>query len=89
MKIMGVAPLTAPEIKWVKEFQALMKKCPTKRLGAYTTGDASLSLYDKPMFETYRENASRDNRDDVIIHDELGTVLANIVMPFQVDGVCG
>jgi hypothetical protein len=84
-----VEPLTAEEKKWLKQFQAIMKRCPSKRLGAFTIGDADLSIYDKAVFDDYRANKRSEDQDDVHIHRELGTVLASIAMPFQVDGVCG
>lgn len=86
---MDVEPLTPAEQKWLKQFQALMNKCPSKRLGAFTTGDPYLSIYDKPVFDGYREEVGNEDRDDVEIHHQLGTVLATVTMPFQVDGVAG
>jgi len=69
-----------------------MRACPTKRLGAYTVGDADITIYDKPEFDKYRKNLEkrvRDMPDDVAIHAEIGSVLDIVHMPFQVDGVCG
>lgn len=86
---MPVKKLTAAEAKWVQKVQALMAECPSKRLGAYTIGDAEIRLYDKPVFDAHRNANPRDDRDDVIIHQEIGTVLATIDTPFQVDGVAG
>lgn len=89
---MPVKKFTKAESEWVAKFQALMAACPSKRLGAYTTGDTSLAIYDKPVFDQYREDLEKKVRnmpDDVIIHDDIGTVLGTIEMPFQVDGVAG
>lgn len=91
-----VEPLTAEEKKWLKQFQSLMNRCPSRRLGAFTIGDPDLTIYDKEVFDDYRfnlescaKNQHSADRDDVEIHHELGTVLAHITMPFPVDGVCG
>lgn len=86
---MKVKKLTPAEAKWLKDFQALMDTCPSKRLAAYTVGDPDLVIYDKPVFDAYRNANSRDDRDDVVLHDELRTKLGRISMPFLVDGVCG
>lgn len=87
---MAVKPLTPAEKKWVNQLQEVLNLCPTKRLGAFIIGDHDLSIYDKPFFDAYRKTMHfRDERDDVNIHHELGTVLVRINMPFQVDGVSG
>jgi hypothetical protein len=86
-----VKPLTAAETKWLDKLQALLDKCPSERLGAFTIGDPSLSIYDKTYFDDFRNSQeySRDEPDDVYVHEKLGTVLYYLDMPFQVDGVCG
>lgn len=88
---MDVTPLSTAERQWLKKLQTLLRACPSTRLGAYTTGDASLAIYDKPVFDAFRETlvGRGQDRDDVEMHDELGTVLTYITMPFQVDGVSG
>lgn len=90
---MSIKKLTKAEQSWITQFQALMAECPSKRLGAYTTGDADIAIYDKPAFDAYRKEleakAGRNVPDDVNIHEEIGSVLAVIQMPFQVDGVAG
>lgn len=86
---MAVKKLTAAEAKWIGELQAVFNKCPSKRFGAYTIGDSELKIYDKPVFDAYRNANPRDGRDDVLIHYEIGTVLDTIDTPFQVDGVAG
>jgi hypothetical protein len=87
--MMKVKKLTKAESDWLAEFQRLMDRCPSKRLGCYTIGDADIRIYDKPVFDAYRHANPRDMRDDVLIHGDIGTVLGNIDMPFQVDGVAG
>lgn len=84
-----VKPLTKVEKKWLAELQTVLDKCPSKRLGAYTTGDAVLSIYDKPVFDRYRDANPRDERDDVWVHQDIGTKLCVIDTPFQIDGVAG
>ena len=85
-----VKPLTAAETKWLDKFQDLMNKCPSERLGAFTTGDPYLSIYDKVYFDAFRESEGfYTEQDDVHVHESLSTVLYVVDMPFQVDGICG
>lgn len=87
-----VKPLTASERAWVDALRKLMNSCPSKRLGAYTTGDANITFFDKPVFDAGRRELERQQRDlpeDVQIHESLGTVLESVSLPFQLEGVAG
>lgn len=89
---MAIKKFSKAELEWFKKFQELMAACPSKRLGAYTTGDEYLAIYDKPAFDEYRkdlETKVRNMPDDVIMHSDIGSVLGTITMPFRVDGVSG
>nr|WP_250808609.1 hypothetical protein [Neorhizobium tomejilense] len=56
--------LTKEEKKWLADFKALMKACPSKRLGFYTIGDRDLTVYDytkeKKISEFMDKNGSLD-----------------------------
>jgi hypothetical protein len=41
-----MARLTKKEQAWLDELQEVLDRCPSKRLGFYTIGDAALSVYD-------------------------------------------
>lgn len=41
-----MATLTKAEAKWIKDMQALIDKCPSKRIGFYTIGDSDISAFD-------------------------------------------
>jgi len=85
---MAVKKLTKAESDWLAKFKSLMTECPSRRLGAYTTGDAQIAIYDKPAFDSYRIELEAKTRN-MAIHDRIGSVLDTVVMPFQVDGVAG
>jgi hypothetical protein len=81
-----MAELTKEELKWVKQLNTLLKKCPSKRLGFYTTGDDIVGLYDA------------DYQDEIdAAHDDLVCGLnitghgfsESINFPSAVNGVCG
>lgn len=89
---MVIKKLTKAESDWLKKFKDLMAECPSVRFGAYTVGDADITIYDKPAFDSYRielEAKTRNMPDDVEIHERIGSVLDTVIMPFQVDGVAG
>jgi hypothetical protein len=82
--------LTPAESKWLKQLQKVFDSCPSKRLGAYTTGDAMITIYDKTVFDAYNDTKSKlDQREETAIHANLGTVVTRIKTPFQIDGISG
>jgi len=48
---MSADPLTKVEARWLAQLEKLLLACPSKRLGAYTVGDPTLNIYDKPAME--------------------------------------
>ncbi|CAI0730845.1 Uncharacterised protein [Serratia plymuthica] len=42
-----MAKLTKAEKKWLDEFQEVLNRCPSKRLGFYTIGDYQVVVYDR------------------------------------------
>lgn len=48
-----MSKLTKAERAWLADVQAVVNRCPSKRLGFYTIGDPSVTLWD------------RDKTDDV------------------------
>jgi hypothetical protein len=52
-------PLTKAERAWLDEFQALMNRCPSKRIGFFTIGDPVLCLHDAT-----REDEIGEERDE-------------------------
>lgn len=41
-----MAKLTKAEKKWLEEFQEVLNRCPSNRLGFYTVGDAFIGVID-------------------------------------------
>lgn len=39
--------LTKDEATWIRRTQKVLNACPSDRLGFYTIGDASISIYDR------------------------------------------
>lgn len=81
-----MAELTKEEKKWVKQMNALLKKCPSKRIGFYTIGDEDIGIYDKSY-----QNEINAAHDDLV--PALGITghgfSERIYFPDAVQGVCG
>ena len=41
--------LTPEERDWIDRMQTLLDQCPSERLGFYTTGDHSVTIFDKKV----------------------------------------
>lgn len=81
-----MAELTAAEKKWIKQVNALVAKCPSKRLGFYTIGDNYIGLYDRVEL-----NKLPDEGGDLvlIIQREGINFDDHLYFPENVEGVCG
>jgi len=80
--------LTAVELKWIDDMRKAFQKCPSKRLGCYTIGDADLSFFNKEEFDR-RIDEIQETDDLAIDLTRLG--IESVVIPtvIQVQGVCG
>lgn len=54
-----MSKLTKQEREWLNEVQAVLNKCPSYRLGFYTTGDSSVTVFDDN--KAYEINSYVDN----------------------------
>ncbi|UUZ66357.1 hypothetical protein LP417_35700 (plasmid) [Polaromonas sp. P1-6] len=75
--------------KWIQELEKLLNSCPSKRLGAYTVGDAALMLYDKDVSDAWCVENPRKVLDAFAQHAAAGSHLATITAGFQIDGCAG
>lgn len=83
-----MAELTAAEKKWVKQGNAWLAKCPSKRIGFYTIGDPYIGLYDCSIVDTKVMDAEAGDLIPVLNkHDANFTECLDF--PRAVDGVCG
>lgn len=85
-----MAKLTKAEKAWVEKLQAVIDKCPSKRLAAYTIGDADITLYDGSRQAQILaiQDANPDMElGDAVEHDH--AKLAKLRFPFQIHSVAG
>lgn len=88
---MSAKPLTKAEAKWLSEVEKLLLACPSKRLGAYTVGDAQLHIYDKEVSDAWlvENRLPRDGLDAGEQHRRAGSSLGCISTGFQIDSCAG
>lgn len=60
-----MATLTKKEKAWINELQAVLDRCPSpKKIGFYSIGDPTISLYDlRRIDEVYEAIDSRQSHD--------------------------
>lgn len=86
---MKAKKLTPAERKWLDDLEALFLACPSKRLGCYTTGDASLNFYDKKVEMDCREANGDPELDAGALHQKAGSELTSINTGVQIDSCAG
>lgn len=86
---MSAKPLTKAEAKWIADLQALLNKCPSKRLAAYTIGDPDLVIYDSSFSGAIDDMLDSSKKDVCQVVAMLGAELASITFPFPVESTAG
>jgi len=82
--------LTDDEIKWLAKLQKLLDKCPSDRLGFFTTGDPTIHVYDfSKEKEINRVMDANDNREFCHAVRNVGAELAFISFPNPVHSTSG
>jgi len=56
--------LNKKEKAWLKKLQRILDECPTSRIGFYTIGDRSVSLFDVSKLEEIGYEMDRGNAPD-------------------------
>lgn len=81
--------LTKAENEWLDELEAVMQRCPSKRLQCYTTGDTNLTFYDKPVADAWEAKNPREQLDASELHRRAGSELRSIFGAFNIDSCAG
>ncbi|HHD7492612.1 TPA: hypothetical protein ACOVJJ_001244 [Klebsiella oxytoca] len=79
--------LTKKELAWIAEVNAVLARCPSpKKIGFYTIGDSSVSLYDL----RHDKDISDTNDDLIVVAQRNGWLFDECLeFPSAVNGVCG
>lgn len=79
-----MAPLTAEETKWIKKVQKVLNECPSTRIGAYTTGDKDVRLYDKTFDEDIQSIIDNSGGEFGGAVEHLDCDMGRLLFPFHV-----
>lgn len=79
------AKLTKAEREWLKNLQALLNKCPSRRFQGYTIGDNDIVIYDKDVMEAWQEANQNQHLDVGLEVEQAGAELARFEFTFQID----
>lgn len=91
---MAAKQLTKDELAWLQALQEHLDKCPSTRIGAFTTGDSYLFVYDKDARNKWAEGNGGSLKvearyAEVEIIEKAQAHRFTLRFPFQVDGLVG
>jgi hypothetical protein len=84
--------LTPAEKKWLKKLQTVLNECPSERFGAYTVGDADITVFDQVKLDKWLETnpalhaVSGEFCDQV---EKAGAFIQRVEFPFSVESTSG
>jgi hypothetical protein len=87
-----MAKMTPAEKKWIKQLEAVLAKCPSKRMEAYTIGDNDITIYDKPSAdaeEAKQTSSMYGERDYHCYVADADAELCRLTMLFGVQSLAG
>jgi hypothetical protein len=77
--------LTKEEKSWLRKVQNLLNKCPSDRIGFFTTGDNDVTVYDCSRKQEIDEFELADIGDEYCqCISEVGADLGSLTFPNQV-----
>jgi hypothetical protein len=86
---MKTKPLTKSESDWIKKLQTVLDECPSSRLGAYTTGDAALRIYDNRFESRINKIIDSGTSEFCMAVDDVGAAICTLNTPFPIHSTAG
>ena len=86
---MPAKPLTKKEQAWLDDLEAVMLRCPSKRLASYTIGDNDLMFYDAGVAYAWQKANPREILDACILHERAGSALGRVIGNFVIESCAG
>ena len=80
---------TKEEKSWLRKMQNLLDKCPSKRLGFFTTGDPEVTVYDCGREAEINENLDINRCEFANSVENVGAGLGSLRFPNQVHSTAG
>ena len=84
-----MSDLTKEEKQWVRRVQRALSACPSLRLGFYTTGDDTLTIYDKDKGDEITAIYDTGRGEFCNAVDDANAYLGELTFPAQVEGTAG
>jgi hypothetical protein len=84
-----IAELTKEEAAWVRKLQKVLNQCPSTRIGFYTVGDPSVSLYDTAFNQQIDDLQNAHPIEFGQAVADLDADLGNVIFPNNVCSTCG
>lgn len=84
-----MSELTKDEAAWVKRLQRILAECPSDRIGAYTTGDSMITLYDRGKESAIEAALDGYKVDFCQAVDKCDAELGHLDFPFLVHSTAG
>ncbi|PWC21497.1 hypothetical protein EH206_09660 [Brenneria nigrifluens DSM 30175 = ATCC 13028] len=82
--------LSKEERAWVKKVNDLLAKCPSKRLGFYTIGDAYVEIYDRTLEDEINDQMDSGKAGDFCIAvQHVDAALGTLNFPAAVHSTAG
>lgn len=85
---MSAKPLSAKEKQWISDLQAVLDKCPSSRLGFFTTGDSTVTVVDLPVTNAWEDKNGTD-QDYCIAVMHAKSELGTLTFPADVQSTAG
>lgn len=85
-----MAKLTKEEKAWVKQLNALLDKCPSKRLAFATIGDCDVSIFDVTRYSDICDEQEQCGGEFIPAANRIGALFdERLNFPNQVESTAG
>ena len=85
-----MAKLTKEEKAWVKQLNALLAKCPSKRIAFATIGDCDVSIFDVTRYNEICDSLASEKGEFISAADRIGALFdERLTFPNQVESTAG
>lgn len=85
-----MAKLTKEEKAWVKQINALLAKCPSKRIAFATIGDCDVSIFDVTRYNEICDSQDSEKGEFISAAERIGALFdERLNFPNQVESTAG
>lgn len=85
-----MATLTKEEKAWVKKLNKILADCPSDRLAFATTGDCSVTIFNRPQYDAICDEQDRNGGEFISAAQRIGALFdERLDFPNQVESTAG